>query len=308
MMDDSDRTASLMTPAKLAQVQPRGPASPAAWLDQMAADVGHAHVRRLGQLRSDMQTQASQRDISALVAELTRLSKELPTLDFALLEPRGWWARVTGQGSSAGAEFSRQFEEIDEAVRALAAQAQALQRKNLEAASSADRTAVEVEVEHRAIDRILDQGTRWLQDMRNQLRTRQAASPDAAAQQQIDADTARCETLVERLKSLRAVSNAAQQSHQHAKDLATRRFTLLQTLQQALTADVKEWRTQLSRVASAAAAKSPSSSSQDTPAETHRELQLCIQQLLSDCAQLQAGEKALGESLGALGMQLDVVG
>jgi len=307
-MDDSDRTASLMTPAKLAQVQPRGQASPAAWLDQMAADAGHAHVRRLGELRIDMQTQASQRDISPLVAELTRLGKELPTLDFGLLAQRGWWAKVTGQGRSAGAQFSHQFEEIDEAVRALASQAQALQRKNLEAASSADRTAMEVEVEYRAIDRILDQGTRWLQDMRSQLKIRQAASPDAAAQQQISADTARCETLVERLKDLRAVTNAAQQAHQHAKDLAARRFTLLQTLQQALTADVKEWRTQLSRVASAAAAQGAAASSQDSPAETHRELQLCIKQLLSDCAQLQAGEKALGESLGALGMQLDVVG
>ena len=37
-MADTDRTASLMTPSKLAQVKPRGPVSPAAWLDQMAAD------------------------------------------------------------------------------------------------------------------------------------------------------------------------------------------------------------------------------------------------------------------------------
>ena len=39
-MADPDRTASLMTPSKLAQIQPRSAASPAAWLSQMAADAG----------------------------------------------------------------------------------------------------------------------------------------------------------------------------------------------------------------------------------------------------------------------------
>ena len=49
-MEDFDRTASLMTPAKLAESRPKVAASPAAWLDQMAADAGHQHVRRLAEL------------------------------------------------------------------------------------------------------------------------------------------------------------------------------------------------------------------------------------------------------------------
>ncbi len=43
-MADSDRTASLMTPSKLAQIKPKSAVSPAAWLNQMAADAGHAAV------------------------------------------------------------------------------------------------------------------------------------------------------------------------------------------------------------------------------------------------------------------------
>ena len=38
-MDDTDRTASLLTPSKLAQVsQPRVPVSPAVWLNPTAGD------------------------------------------------------------------------------------------------------------------------------------------------------------------------------------------------------------------------------------------------------------------------------
>ena len=46
MSEDHDRTASLMTPAKLAQMKPKAAVSPSAWLDQMAADAGHAHLIR----------------------------------------------------------------------------------------------------------------------------------------------------------------------------------------------------------------------------------------------------------------------
>jgi hypothetical protein len=105
-MADHDRTASLMTPATLAaQGAPSAAVSPAAWLNQMAADAGYAHVRRLGELREEMQKQAGLRDFSPVTAELTRLAEALPQLDFGLLQARGWWARTTGKSRTAGAEF-----------------------------------------------------------------------------------------------------------------------------------------------------------------------------------------------------------
>ena len=70
MSDDSDddRTASLMTPAKLAQlkVRPTPATSPAAWLDQLAADAGSGHVRRLLDLRQQLEAQLRERDWRAL--------------------------------------------------------------------------------------------------------------------------------------------------------------------------------------------------------------------------------------------------
>ena len=301
-MQDPDRTASLMTPAKLAQVKPKAPVSPAAWLDQMASDAGHANVRRIADLQEDLRSHAQGQDFSSVAGELARLGQALPLLDFGLLRSRGWWARATGKGRTAGVEFVAQFERIEEAVQALAAQNQFLRKKQLQMAG-ADRALLELEVESGALDQIIDQGTRWLQDMRNQLKAREAADVDGAARPQIEADTARCELLVARLKALRAVASAARQARQQSQGTAARRAGLIEMLQHALDSDVKGWRADVSAVAASVQGNSPARGLED-PMVSHRDLQLCIKQAVADCAQLQLEEKALAEQLGALASHL----
>jgi DNA repair exonuclease SbcCD ATPase subunit len=297
-MQDSDRTASLMTPAKLAQVRPKAPVSPAAWLDQMASDAGHAHVRRIADLQDDLRSHAQGQDFSSVAGELAAVAQALPLLDFGLLQPRGWWARTTGKGRGAGSEFAAQVERIEQALQALAAQNQLLRKKQLQMAG-ADRALLEVDVESRALEQIIDQGTRWLQDMRNQLKTRQSAGGDADARRQIDDDTARCELLVARLKLLRAIASAAQQVRQQAQETAARRAALMKMLQRALDSDVKEWRRDVSSLAASLEGSGPGRSL-DAPMASHRDLQLCIKQAVADCAALQADEQALTEQLAAL--------
>jgi hypothetical protein len=303
-MADPDRTASLMTPSKLAQIKPRSAASPAAWLNQMATDAGHLHVRRLGELRAQLQAQALLRDGSPLISELARLAEALPRLDFGLLQSRGWWARTTGKSRSAGTEFAGQFEQIDQVARGMAAQTQALQKEHQEQGTANDLALLELEVEYRAIDKIIEQGTRWLHDMRTQLKARQAAPADPAGQEQIKDDAARCEILVGRLKALRAVSSAAQQAHQHAQSAAARRAALLQLLQQALASGIKTWQGRLSAVTAGARDSSPALNVEGAM-EAHRELQLCVKQAVADFGQLQGQEKALAQSLAELGAQLE---
>ena len=304
-MDDHDRTASLMTPAKLAQVtKPKGPVSPAAWLDQMAADAGHPHVQRLAELRKELEARAPRPDISAASAALASLGEALPKLDFGLLQARGWWARTSGKSRTAGAEFSRQFEQIEEEAKAAVVQSQALQKLHQEQSISTERTLLEIEVEYRALDKIIDQGARWLQDMRNQLKTRQAAGTDAAGAQQIKDDAARCEILVARLKLLRAVSSAALHSHQQGQAGLARRAALLQVMQQTAS-HVKTWINRISRLASVAGDSNSPALSVEEPMETHRELQLSVKQALTDCGQLRVQETGLHESLAALAAQLD---
>lgn len=306
-MDDADRTASLMSPAKLAQVASKGAGTPAAWLDQMAADAGHAHVRRLKELCKERQAQAHLLDYGPLAAALERLGQDLPRVDFELLQPQGWWARATGKTRSAGAEFAATFGQIDESAKSMVAQAQALRNKQQAQAAPGDHSLVEFEVEFRAIDKIIDQGTRWLHDMRNQLKARQASAADEASRQQIRDEAGRCEILVDRLKGLRSAASAAQQAHQQAVSIAGRRSALGQVLQEMLQADLKVWRARLSSLASAAGDTGAPALSLEGPQEAHRELQLCVKQVAADCAQVQLHEKAFRESLELLAVRLQAV-
>jgi predicted nucleic acid-binding Zn-ribbon protein len=303
MSEDPDRTASLMTPAKLAQMKPKPAASPAAWLDQMASDAGHMHVRQLKALSTQLADQAAQRDYGPVAQSLAALADAMPRLDFTLLQPKGWLARATGKAKSAADEFIAQHERIAEAIKGVKQQSQSLLKASGGQVSATERTLVEFEVEWRAIEKILDQGARWLQDMRNQLKTRQAAVADAEAQRQIDEDAARCEILVQRLKKLRAVAAASQQAHQQAQSAAARRAALLQALQQLQSGELKAWEGRLAPVASAAEGGSTNLDLEE-PAEAHQELQRRIGQLADDCRQVQVQEQALAAQLSALASEL----
>jgi hypothetical protein len=304
MAADHDRTASLMTPAKLAQVKPKGPVSPAAWLDQMAADAGHQHVRRLAELRLQLEAVVAKRYFGGVVTALAQLAEVLPRLDFGLMQSRGWWARTTGKTRTAGTEFARTFEQIDEAAKALAAEVHALQKAHGEITGS-ERSWMEFEVEFHAIEKIIDQGARWLQDMRNQLKTREAGATDPQSLQSIKDDAARCEILVERLKKLRAVTSAAQAAHQQAQEAAKRRGAVVQQFQQAVAAQVKAWRGRLGAIAANAADDSAPALSLEEPMESHRELQLWIKRAGADCVQLQTHEEAARQALAALAAPLE---
>lgn len=304
MSNDHDHTASLLTPAKLAQFRPKAATSPGAWLDQMASDAGRMHVLRLAELRSDLHEQACGRDHAPLAESLQAVSQALPRLDFELLQARGWWARTTGKTRSAGAEFSAQVDHVVQCIQAVSAQIAALHKKQAGEASATDRSLVEFDVEHQALGKIVEQGARWLNDMRTQLKERHAAAADAQAQQLVKDDAARCEILVNRLKSLRAIGNAAQQVQQLARATADHRLSLLQMLQQTLAPGMKAWQQRLSTLAGAAASSDGPALGLDGPMESHRELQDRVTQVMADCAQLQAREKALAAALDDLARQL----
>jgi predicted nucleic acid-binding Zn-ribbon protein len=309
-MDSSndDRTASLMTPAKLAQVSAaaRKPISPTAFLDQMAADAGHQHITRLSELQADLQEQAGASRGPDIQPVLERLAQALPSLDFSLLQSQGGlWASLTGKNKNAGAGFAAQVEEIDALVKALPAELASVGRKQQPHAAASDRSLVELEVEYRALDKIIDQGARWLQDMRNQIKTREAqAGADAEGQAQIRADSARCETLVARLKLLRACVAAAQQVHQQVSAVADRRTTLQAGLQKSMGGEAREWRSRLGTLAGAAAEGKVSGLNLDGPKEAHKALRRRLDKLLAECEQLRTQEEALAHSLTSLGEQL----
>ena len=251
MREDDDRTASLMTPARLAQLKerPRPAASPAAWLDQMAADAGSGHVRRLLELRGQLDGQLREAEGEAVAASGSALQQALDGLDFAPVQPRGWLARATGKGKDAAAGFAAQARRALRAAEDFADEVRAEQRKLPAQRAAVDRSLLEMDVELRAIEKIIDQASRWLQDMRNQLKARTAAGGDSDVQQQIQADAARCEVLVARLKLLRAASSGTQQAVEPARLAIERRAAWLAAAQAAAEGPVHGWQKALGALA-----------------------------------------------------------
>ena len=309
MPDDQDRTAAFMTPAKLAQIRAAaGTVKPAAMLEQPPTDAGSAHVLRLGELRKELQAQAAQRDYSVIVDAIAQLASALPQLDFSLLEPKGWLARATGKARTSGVEFAGQFDRIAQGARTLREQTQSMLRQQQAQSSATERTLVEFEVEWQAIEKVDEQSERWLQDTRSQLKARQDASPDEAAQRRILEDGERCEELVEQLGKLRSVVSVAQQAHQKGQAVATRRNALMQSLQQLQSAELKAWEAKLSPLATAASDTGSTPQGLDEAVEAHKALGQRLQQITAECRELQAEEQTLAANLAALGDQVKSAG
>lgn len=247
MDDESERTASLMTPAKLAQLRmkPKPDGTPAALLDQLAADAGAGHVRRLVDLRRQLEAHAREHSYQAVVAALVALDEAAGTLDFGLLQPKGWLARATGKGKDEAAGFATQARRIASRLEDLREEVHALRKTHQTQASAMERTLAEFASEVKSVDRILEQGARWLQDMRNQLRVRQSQGPDAEARKLIDQDTARCEVLVERMKQLRGANSAAHHAQELCQTAIARRTAFLQAIQQAIEQEFQAWSDQV---------------------------------------------------------------
>lgn len=302
MSDDSDdRTASLMTPAKLAQlkVRPKPATSPAAWLDQMASDAGSGHVRRLLELRQQLEaaTRGREAEFRQLAAAGRALDDALGKLDYELVQPRGLLARVTGKGKEAVGAFSAQVEGVTRAAEGLADEVRGVQRR--QQGTPLDRTVLECETELKALERIMEQGARWLQDMRNQLKARQAEGGGPEVQQQIQQDSARCELLVARLKLLRAASTASQPALERCKATLARRTSVLGALQQVQEGEGKAARERLDALADQAAGGVPAEVV-DRARRAQRALQSALEPLLQDCAAVQAQDQAAADELAAM--------
>lgn len=305
-MTDHDRTASLMSPGKLSRLKPQPAATPQAWLDRMAADVGRLQVENLLEVQQALSQQAQDRAAGALAGDLAALTAAQQALDFTLLQTRGWWARTTGKARSAGAEFAAQVEQISTRVQSVTARAGELNRNHATGAAATERTLLNLDVEYRALDKIVEQGAKWLQDMRGQLQQRHAAAAaDPAAQQKVREDAARCEILVVRLKALRALSATAQQVLAHTRDLLAARGALVQHLSQALSATSRNWNARMGSLAAAAQAGSDSPElSVEAPQEIHRQMLEQVTQAQADCARLAGLEETTAAVVEQMAQQI----
>jgi hypothetical protein len=309
MSHDSDRTAALMTPAMLAQLRmkgkPEAAASPAAWLNQLAADAGSGHARRLVDLRKTLESQSREWSHTQVQSALASALELLPSLDFNLLQPKGWLARATGKGREEAAGFAKQADRIGGAVESFTEEVHALRKTHQIQAAAQERTLGEFETEIKALEQIIEQGSRWLQDMRSQLRVRQSQGPDEAAREAIAQDEKRCELLVDRVKLLRAATSAAR----HAQDLCRtgmeRRGALLQALQQCIETEVEAWQQRMAPLAAEAGKGAAVTAGVDGARQAHQQLEGGLQEAVRHAKQLAQQQKDLHDELAVLHKPLE---
>ncbi|GAC1535932.1 MAG: hypothetical protein NVS2B4_16380 [Ramlibacter sp.] len=306
MDSENDRTASLITPAKLAQVSgdASSPIASVAFLDRMAADIGHQHVQRLAELcqQLDEQGQGRLEQVGQVEAALRRMLDALAGIDFAPLQERSWWADFTGKSRTAATAFTAGFDRVDEVAQELAAAVAVQHRQQGQRTAPHDRLVVEFDVEYHALDKVIGQGARWLQDLRNQARVRQA-EPGVSAHD-VRADDARCELLVQRLKLLRAAATASQLAHQEVLVTIGRRAEMGESLNRLTAIHLQSWRASLSALAAAAVGDKIPASLIGEAVKAQDKLRGKLEGRLADLAQLGSHESALVGLLAAMGEQL----
>lgn len=301
---DPERTAALMTPAQLAQLrmQPaRGAPAPVPSRGPLDDDAGDAHLRRLAHLRGELQALAGRRDYAGFAAALQALGQCLPQLDFTLLQPQGWIARATGKGKGGASDFVARYDAIMRAMEDVAEQHRLLVRAAQPVTAASERLLADFAQEVRSIEAVIDQGTRWLQDTRSAMASREAGAADVPPQPSVqEEEGARCEALVVRLKQLRATASAAQQAHERIVSAGEKRASTLALLQQALEGEMKAWQVCMRPVAAAAATGEVAAQGVELARTAHGELQAAVQQAVRDCAHLKNNELVIVDQLAEL--------
>jgi hypothetical protein len=127
-----------------------------------------------------------------------------------------------------------------------------------------------------------------------------AQGGDAAVQQQIGEDNARCELLVERLKVLRTVTSLTQQAVERAKSALAGRGSVLASVQQLLDGEWKAARQKIAALAEDAGGSAPASEGVTRAGRAREGVQSLLQQAGQDCGSAQANEQAAADELAAL--------
>lgn len=298
-MSDHERTAAIMLPSKLAELAPVKKAS--AWFDQAADQVGEAQIDHLTATLKTLQANLRSDTGTPVSVALDALQRSHVALAFDTLQSRSWWARATGKARSAGAEFADQVADVVAALDRTDTLANVFQTDHAARVANDERLAVEMELDLRALDDLVDKGAKWLQDMQAQLKQRHAAAQDDAQRQGVRRDAARCEALVVRLKALRGVGATARKVLTPLREAQVQRLAQVQGLKQDLPRASRAWRARL--VALAAAVEDGVDGpelSLEGPREVHAQLGAEVTRLSEAAARLKVVETQWEEALSGL--------
>jgi hypothetical protein len=273
----------------------------AAWMQDQLADLREGHLRRLADLRAQLQSTAFEWDATVLAQSVANLRSTGRELRFESLR-HGWLARRFGKHKPAYSRFFMAHERIVDAARSVKAEASVLAGSLKQHAAGAKRVVVELGMEAQSVQAEVDQGVTWLQDMCvqiNEQRERASADPGLATLAEA------AQAFTQEFKRLQAVASFAAELGTRMQGVLDRRNALLEGVRAEMDKFDKNWMRMVGKVARDVDEDRVSIPGLNDAVRAHDEVLGRLEHTAEACNALQREEHLLAQHLDMLRRELE---
>lgn len=273
----------------------------AAWMQDQLADVQDEQVRRLAQLRSQLQSDLFEWDSMSLGQAVATLNSSCREVKFDELR-HGWLARKLGKHKPFYARFVGAYERMiacEVRIKTVGTQLAADHKTH---AAGAKRALLEMGIECKGLQSEVDQGLTWLQDMIEQLNILGARN---SGDPQLPPLAEAAQALTQRYKRLQSGASIAQELGVRGQSLLDRRAALLEQVRGDVDYFEKNWVRMIGKVAGDAKAGRSSFPGIGDAVEAHDELVRRLGNTSESCSALQHEEHLMAQHLEMLRKELE---
>lgn len=259
----------------------------AAYVGQLLAEVKASQIARFRQLRPKLQCDVFACDNASLTHSVQGLLAASRNLDFQSLRNCGFVARLTGAAERAARVFDKRYREVLSEAAKVKRELEMLSGDSRAHTSGVRKVIVELDIEHRALNREIDQAAEWLVELSYAMPKAQAtraASTDAIA-------------LSRELKRFRAASTLAREIAILGQNVLERRTALFERLEIDLDGFDKVWVRWVSRIGAENGNHRVPLPVHEKAREVHAELLARLELTNAACSALQMEEHALQRRL-----------
>lgn len=257
---------------------------------QLLEDVQAAHLSRILQLRSRLQSDAFTWDNALLTHAVEVFLAASRNLRFQSLQIHGVWARLTGATEVAAHVFGKKYDDVVSAAGRARQEFEMLSRDYRAHTSSARRLIVEFDMEYRALDRKIDQGAEWLVEL--------SYAIEKAGE--LRTLSTRAMALSAKLKRCRLGSALAKEITILGQNVLERRAALLERMKVDLHGFDKVWLQRVANIGTHAVDRRFPPPVLDKAREVHNELITRLELTSAGCMALQMEEQAMARRLAML--------
>lgn len=273
----------------------------AAWIQDQLGDVQDTQVRRMEQLRSQLQSTTFEWDSVSLgqaVATLNSSCREIHLEDLR----QGWLARQMGRHKPVYARFAAAYERMVTCAVRMKTVATKLAADHKSHAAGAKRVLLELGIECNGLQAEVDQGVTWLQELCLQLN---ALGEQNSGDPQLPQLAGSAQAYTKSFKRLQSAAAVTQELGVRGQSLLDRRAALLEQVRGDSQFFESSWVRLVGKVVGDIKAGRTSFPGAGDAAEAHDELVRRLGITSESCAALQHEEHLMAQHLDMLRKELE---